>query len=181
MTVQNFWLDQLLMASVSSTSSFWGGLSGSFSITNSGSQSIQGWSFQFVSKYNDFDFYNADQSAVANNDGTYTITVQAAAGAAPLSAGASLDLGFTVTSESDQEVTLAETVLVSGAPPAVAVRAPAALAPAVLIRAQGRAPHRIRRRAAARASKPLPLAGIWPFRSRSAAAGTVPTKARSRC
>ena len=114
MTVQNFWLDQLLMASVSSTSSFWGGLSGSFSITNSGSQAIQGWSFQFVSKYNDFDFYNADQSAVANNDGTYTITVQAAAGAAPLSAGASLDLGFTVTSDSDQEVTLAETVLVSG-------------------------------------------------------------------
>ena len=114
MTVQNFWLDQLLMASVSSTSSFWGGLSGSFSITNSGSQAIQGWSFQFVSKYNDFDFYNADQSAVANNDGTYTITVQAAAGAAPLSAGASLDLGFTVTSDSDQDVTLAETVLVSG-------------------------------------------------------------------
>ena len=114
MTVQNFWLDQLLMASVSSSSSFWGGLSGSFSITNSGSQAIQGWSFQFVSKYNDFDFYNADQSAVANNDGTYTITVQAAAGAAPLSAGASLDLGFTVTSDSDQDVTLAETVLVSG-------------------------------------------------------------------
>ncbi len=114
MTVQNFWLDQLLMASVSSTSSFWGGLSGSFSITNSGSQAIQGWSFQFVSKYNDFDFYNADQSAVANNDGTYTITVQAAAGGAPLSAGASLDLGFTVTSDSDQDVTLAETVLVSG-------------------------------------------------------------------
>ena len=114
MTVQNFWLDQLLMASVSSTSSFWGGLSGSFSITNSGSQAIQGWSFQFVSKYNDFDFYNADQSAVANHDGTYTITVQAAAGAAPLSAGASLDLGFTVTSDSDQDVTLAETVLVSG-------------------------------------------------------------------
>jgi GH18 family chitinase len=114
MTVQNFWLDQLLMASVSSTSSFWGGLSGSFSITNSGSQAIQGWSFQFVSKYNDFDFYNADQSAVANNDGTYTITVQAAAGGAPLSAGASLELGFTVTSDSDQDVTLAETVLVSG-------------------------------------------------------------------
>jgi len=114
MTVQNFWLDQLLMASVSSTSSFWGGLSGSFSITNSGSQAIQGWSFQFVSKYKDFDFYNADQSAVANNDGTYTITVQAAAGTAPLSAGASLNLGFTVTSDSDQDVTLAETVLVSG-------------------------------------------------------------------
>jgi GH18 family chitinase len=114
MTVQNFWLDQLLMASVSSTSSFWGGLSGSFSITNSGSQAIQGWSFQFVSKYNNFDFYNADQSAVANNDGTYTITVQAAAGTAPLSAGASLDLGFTVTSDSDQDVTLAETVLVNG-------------------------------------------------------------------
>ena len=114
MTVQNFWLDQLLMASVSSTSSFWGGLSGSFSITNSGSQAIQGWSFQFVSKYKDFDFYNADQSAVANNDGTYTITVQAAAGTAPLSAGASLDLGFTVTSDSDQDVTLAETVLVNG-------------------------------------------------------------------
>jgi GH18 family chitinase len=102
------------MASVSSTSSFWGGLSGSFSITNSGSQAIQGWSFQFVSKYNNFDFYNADQSAVANNDGTYTITVQAAAGTAPLSAGASLDLGFTVTSDSDQDVTLAETVLVNG-------------------------------------------------------------------
>jgi GH18 family chitinase len=114
MTVQNFWLDQLLMASVSSTSSFWGGLSGSFSITNSGSQAIQGWSFQFVSKYNNFDFYNADQSAVANNDGTYTITVQAPAGGSPLSAGANLELGFTVTSDSDQDVTLAETVLVNG-------------------------------------------------------------------
>jgi len=114
MTVQNFWLDQLLMASVSSTSSFWGGLSGSFSITNSGSQAIQGWSFQFVSKYNHFDFYNADESAVANNDGTYTITVRAAAAAAPLGAGASLALGFTVTSDNDQDVTLAETVLIAG-------------------------------------------------------------------
>jgi len=94
MTVQNFWLDPLLMASVSSTSSFWGGLSGSFSTTNSGSQAIQGWSFQFVSKYNNFDFYNADESAAANNDGTYTITVRAAAAAAPLGAGASLALGF---------------------------------------------------------------------------------------
>jgi len=114
MTVQNFWLDQLLMASVSSTSSFWGGLSGSFSITNSGSQAIQGWSFQFVSKYHHFDFYNADESAVANNDGTYTITVRAAAAAAPLGAGASLALGFTVTSDNDQDVTLAETVLIAG-------------------------------------------------------------------
>jgi hypothetical protein len=115
MTVQNFWLDQLLMASVSSTGSFWGGLSGSFSITNSGSQAIQGWSFQFVSKYNHFDFYNADESAVANNDGTYTITVRAAAAAAPLGVGASLALGFTVTSDNDQDVTLAETVPVSEA------------------------------------------------------------------
>lgn len=114
MTVQNFWLDQLLMASVSSTSSFWGGLSGSFSITNSGSQAIQGWSFQFVSKYNHFDFYNADESAVANNDGTYTIMVRAAAAAAPLGAGASLALGFTVTSDNDQDVTLGETVLIAG-------------------------------------------------------------------
>ena len=114
MTVQNFWLDQLLMASVSSTSSFWGGLSGSFSITNGGSQAIQGWSFQFVSKYNHFDFYNANESAVANNDGTYTITVRAAAAAAPLGAGASLALGFTVTSDNDQDVTLAETVLIAG-------------------------------------------------------------------
>ena len=114
MTVQNFWLDQLLMASVSATSSFWGGLSGSFSITNSGSQAIQGWSFQFVSKYNHFDFYNADESAVANNDGSYTITVRAAAAAPPLGAGASLALGFTVTSDSDQDVTLAETVLIAG-------------------------------------------------------------------
>ena len=102
------------MASVSSTSSFWGGLSGSFSITNSGSQAIQGWSFQFVSKYNHFDFYNADESAVANSDGTYTITVRAAAAAAPLGAGASLALGFTVTSDNDQDVTLAETVLIAG-------------------------------------------------------------------
>ena len=114
MTVQNFWLDQLLMASVSSTSSFWGGLSGSFLITNSGSQAIQGWSFQFVSKYHKFDFYNADESAGANNDGTDTIKVKAAASAAPLSADASLELGFTVTSDSDQDVTLAEAVLVSG-------------------------------------------------------------------
>ena len=114
MTVQNFWLDPLLMASVSSTSSFWGGLSGSFSITNSGSQAIQGWSFQFVSKYNHFDFYNADESAVANNDGTYTITVRAAVAAAPLGAGASLALGFTVTSDNDQDVTLGETVLIAG-------------------------------------------------------------------
>jgi hypothetical protein len=114
MTVQNFWLDQLLMASVSSTSSFWGGLSGSFSIANRGSQAIQGWSFQFVSKYSNFDFYNADESAVANNDGTYTITVRAAAAAAPLGAGASLALGFTVTSDNDQDVTLAETVLIAG-------------------------------------------------------------------
>jgi hypothetical protein len=111
MAISSWLLASDLQAIVSSSSSFWGGLSGSFAITNTSQQSMSGWSFSFVSSYSSFDFWNADESAVRNSDGTYTITVKAPAGAAPLAAGARLDLGFTVTSDGDATVTVAEAVL----------------------------------------------------------------------
>jgi chitinase len=114
MTSQTFWLNELLSGSLQAGSSFWGGLSASFSITNQSGQSLSNWSFSFVSSYNNFDFYNADQIAQANGDGTYTITVSAAAGAPALAAGASLALGFTVNSDSDATVTLEEVLLAAG-------------------------------------------------------------------
>ena len=88
MTTSSLLLNNDLQATVSATSSFWGGLSGSFAITNTSQQSKSGWSFSFVSSYSNFDFWNADESAVRNSDGTYTITVKAPAGAAALAAGA---------------------------------------------------------------------------------------------
>ncbi|MFN9630273.1 MAG: glycosyl hydrolase family 18 protein [Cyanobacteriota bacterium] len=111
MTSSSFDLNGVLQGSVTSSSSFWGGLSGTFSITNSGSDALNGWRFSFISTYKSFDFYNGVESAQLNSDGTYTITVQAAPGASPLGAGATLDLGFTVTSDSYPTVTLAEVVL----------------------------------------------------------------------
>jgi chitinase len=114
MTTQNFWLNQLLSGSLQAGSSFWGGLSATFSITNQSGQSLSNWSFSFVSSYSNFDFYNADQTAQANGDGTYTITVSAAAGAPALAAGATLALGFTVNSDSDPTVTLQEVLLAAG-------------------------------------------------------------------
>lgn len=111
MTTQTFWLNELLSGSLQAGSSFWGGLSANFTITNQSDQSLSNWSFSFVSSYSNFDFYNADQNAQANGDGTYTITVS---GSAALAAGASLALGFTVNSDSDPTVTLAEVVLAAG-------------------------------------------------------------------
>ena len=111
MATSSFLLTNDLQATISSSSSFWGGLSGNFAITNTSQQSKSGWSFSFVSSYSNFDFWNANESAVRNSDGTYTITVNAPAGAAPLAAGARLDLGFTVGSDSDATVTVAEAVL----------------------------------------------------------------------
>ena len=111
MTTSSWLLNNDLQALVATNSSFWGGLSGSFAITNTSQQSKSNWSFSFVSSYSNFDFWNADESAVRNSDGTFTITVKAPAGAAPLAAGARLDLGFTVSSDSDATVTVAETVL----------------------------------------------------------------------
>ncbi|MEB3254790.1 MAG: hypothetical protein VKJ05_00235, partial [Synechococcaceae cyanobacterium] len=111
MTTTSWLLTNDLQASVSAGSSFWGGLSGSFAITNTSQQSKSDWSFSFVSTYNNFDFWNADESAVRNSDGTYTITVKAPVGTAPLAAGSRLDLGFTVMSDSDATVTLSEAVL----------------------------------------------------------------------
>jgi chitinase len=111
MTTQTFWLNELLSGSLQAGSSFWGGLSANFTITNQSNQSLSNWSFCFVSSYSNFDFYNADQTAHANGDGTYTITVS---GSAALAAGASLALGFTVNSDSDPTVTLADVVLAAG-------------------------------------------------------------------
>jgi chitinase len=111
MTFSLFNFDDLLQGSVTATSSFWGGLSGTFSIINTSTETISDWSFSFVSKYNAFDFYAGEESAQLNSDGTYTITVRAAAGAAPLAAGATLSLGFTVNSGSDPTVTVEELVL----------------------------------------------------------------------
>ena len=111
MTSSLFHLDDLLQGSVTAASSFWGGLSGTFSIVNTGTEAISGWSFSFVSKYHAFDFYAGEESAQLNSDGTYTITVRAAAGASPLAAGAKLNLGFTVNSDSDPTVTVEEVVL----------------------------------------------------------------------
>ena len=111
MTTQTFWLNELLSGSLQAGSSFWGGLSANFTITNQSDQSLSNWSFCFVSTYSNFDFYNADQTAQANGDGTYTITVS---GSSALAAGASLALGFTVNSDSDPTVTLAEVFLAAG-------------------------------------------------------------------
>lgn len=111
MTTALFSLDDLLQGSVTASSSFWGGLSGTFSILNTSSEGISDWSFSFISQYNSFDFYLGQESAELNRDGTYTITVRAPAGGPPLAAGARLDLGFTVNSDSDPSVTLEEVVL----------------------------------------------------------------------
>jgi chitinase len=114
MTSQTILLNELLRGSLQAGNSFWGGLSSSLSITNLSSQSLSNWSFSFVSRYSNFDFYNASESAQANGDGTYTITVRSAIGSPALAAGASLSLGFTVNSDSDPTVTLAEVFLASG-------------------------------------------------------------------
>jgi GH18 family chitinase len=111
MITSSLLLNNDLQATIFSTSSFWGGLSGNFAITNTSLQSKSNWSFSFLSTYSNFDFWNADESAVRNSDGTYTITVNAPAGAAPLAAGARFDLGFTVTSDNDPTVTVVEAVL----------------------------------------------------------------------
>ena len=108
-------LNEWLSGVFSAGSSFWGGLSGNLAITNTSAQNLADWSFSFVSSYSSFDFYNAQESAVRNSDGTFTITVRAAAGAAPLAAGARLDLGFTVNSDTDATVTLPELILSAGA------------------------------------------------------------------
>ncbi|MEB3258073.1 MAG: hypothetical protein VKN83_07135, partial [Cyanobacteriota bacterium] len=118
MTSAFFFLDDLLQGSVTASSSFWGGLSGTFSILNTSSEAISDWSFSFISQYNGFDFYLGEESAELNSDGTYTITVRAPAGASPLAAGARLDLGFTVNSDSDPTVTLQEVVLSAASAPA---------------------------------------------------------------
>ena len=94
-----------------SSSTFWGGLGGSLQLVNSGGQTLEPWTFSFRSKYSNFDFYQADQTAVLNDDGSYTITISAPAGSAGLSAGSTLTLDFTVNSASDPDVTLAEVVL----------------------------------------------------------------------
>ncbi|MEY2645408.1 MAG: putative chitinase [Cyanobacteriota bacterium] len=114
MATQTYWLNDLLSGSVQTGSSFWGGLSATFSISNQTNHSLSDWSFSFVSSYSNFDFYNANESAIANADGTYTITVSSIAGTAPLAPGASLALGFTVNSDRDATVTLAKAVLSSG-------------------------------------------------------------------
>ena len=111
MATQTYRLNDLLSGSVQTGSSFWGGLSATFSISNLTNQSLSDWSFSFVSSYSNFDFYNANERAVANGDGTYTITVSAAAGSSPLAAGTSLALGFTVNSDRDAAVPLEKVVL----------------------------------------------------------------------
>ena len=114
MTSSTLALNESLSGSVTAGSSFWGGLSASIAITNTSGQALGDWSFSFVSSYSHFDFYNAQNSAVRNSDGTYTITVRPAAWAAPLAAGARLDLGFTVTSDSAPTLTLAQALLLGG-------------------------------------------------------------------
>ena len=101
----------LQIETLTSSSTFWGGLSGSLQLVNSGQLMVEPWTYSFRSKYSDFDFYQADETAVLNEDGTYTITITAPAGSAGLAVGDSLSLDFTVNSASDPDVTLAEVVL----------------------------------------------------------------------
>ena len=101
----------LQIETLTSSSTFWGGLSGSLQLVNSGQLMVEPWTYSFRSKYSDFDFYQADETAVLNEDGTYTITITAPAGSAGLAVGDSLSLDFTVNSASDSDVTLAEVVL----------------------------------------------------------------------
>jgi chitinase len=121
MTTPIYKLSEMLSGSIQAGSSFWGGLSATFSINNQTNESVSNWKFSFISRYSNFDFYNATESAVANGDGTYTVTVSAATGAAPLAPGGRLDLGFTVNSDREAAVNLANVMLAvgeSGAGPA---------------------------------------------------------------
>ena len=111
---QMFRLNDELSGSLQAGSSFWGGLSASLAISNQTNQSISDWRFSFISSYSNFDFYNATESAVANGDGTYTVTVSAAADSAPLAPGGRLDLGFTVNSDREASVNLEKVVLAVG-------------------------------------------------------------------
>ena len=99
-----------------SSSTFWGGLGGSLHLVNTGEIMVEPWTFSFQSKYSNFDFYQADETAVLNEDGSYTITISAPAGSTGLAAGSSLALDFTVNSDSDPDVTLAEVVLGEASP-----------------------------------------------------------------
>jgi hypothetical protein len=101
----------LQIETLTSSSTFWGGLSGSLQLVNSGELMVEPWTFSFRSKYSDFDFYQADETAVLNEDGSYTITISAPSGSAGLAVGDSLPLNFTVNNASDPDVTLAEVVL----------------------------------------------------------------------
>lgn len=115
MATTTIWLDDVLCVSISAANSFWGGLSGTLSLTNNSLSSLENWQFSFVSSYSNFDVYNADTTVQANADGTYTVNLKARAGAPPLPAGGRLDLGFTVNSSSDSNVTIEE-VLLAGSP-----------------------------------------------------------------
>ena len=102
----------LQIDNIYSTSTFWGGLSGSFELINNDQDLSDYWTFNFQSKYNDFDFYNAEEISVLNSDGTYTITVSAPTGSSELQHGGRLNLDFTVNSTNDPEVSLTEVMLV---------------------------------------------------------------------
>ena len=93
-------------------STFSGGLDGSLHLVNRGELITGPWSFSFRSEYYDFDFYEADESAVLNEDGTYTITISAPVGSAVIPANGSLRLDFTVSSASDAEISLAEVAFI---------------------------------------------------------------------
>jgi len=51
MTTPIYKLSEMLSGSIQAGSSFWGGLSATFSINNQTNESVSNWKFSFVSRY----------------------------------------------------------------------------------------------------------------------------------
>ena len=77
---------------------WWGGMSGELHLTNTGTSTLDGWSFSFTTSVRQFQGWSMDSSVVDNGDGTSTVTLRNAPWNATLRPGESLTLSFNASS-----------------------------------------------------------------------------------
>ena len=77
---------------------YWGGMGGTLTIANGGSETVEDWSVSFLTRHRDFQSWAGDVAVVEQEPGLYEVTFTPASWNSSIAAGGSLNIDFNASS-----------------------------------------------------------------------------------
>jgi len=77
---------------------YWGGMGGTLTIANGGSETVEDWSVSFLTRHRDFQSWAGDVAVIEQESGLYEVTFTPASWNSSIAAGGSLNIDFNASS-----------------------------------------------------------------------------------